>query len=127
MEAQKCRHRVPSRAVNAWGRSVGAWPDLVHIVAIPPRPERRGLGKILFVGWVLDVLCGHGWGWFGGGSERRPTRVVVRYREKEHPLFEEDSFDSAKQKCERVAQEFEAIERREWCQRYRVPDSFFTG
>lgn len=113
--------------MNAWGRSVGQWPNLVHIVALPPRPERRGLAKILFVGWLLDVLSGHGWEWLGAGSGGRPTRVVVRYRDQEHPLFEEASFDSAKQKCDRVAHEFETMERQEWCRRYRVPESFFSS
>ena len=115
------------KAVNASGRSVGEWPNLVQIVAIPPRPERTGLGKILFVGFLLDVLSGHGWEWLGAGSGNRPTQVVVRYREREHPLFKESSFDSARQKCDRVAQEFETMDRHEWCQRYRVPDTFFSG
>jgi hypothetical protein len=123
----RCHFRVPSNAMNAWGRSVGEYPDLVHIVAIPPRPERRGLGKILFVGWLLDVLSGGGWGWVGVGNGARPTRVVVRYRDREHPLFEEASLDSAKEKCDRVAHEFEAMERHEWCQRYSVPESFFSS
>jgi hypothetical protein len=112
--------------MTGWGTSAGEWPNLVQIVAIPPRPERRGLGKIVFVAWLVDVLCGDGWGWFGG-SGSRPTRVVVRYRGQEHQLFEEHSFDSAKQKCERVAQEYDAMERRDWCRRYRVPDSFFSS
>ena len=112
--------------MNAWGRSVGEWPNLVHIVAIPPRPERRGLGKILFVGWILNALSGEGWEWLGGGSAGRPTQVVVRHHDREHPLFKEDSFDSAKQKCDRVAEEFETMDRHEWCRRYSVPESFFS-
>src|SRR5882724_3194494 len=112
--------------MTAWGRSVGEWPNLVHIVAVPPRPERRGLGKVVFVGWLLDVLSGGGWQWLGAASGSRPTRVVVQYRGKEHPLFEETSFDLAKQKCERIAHEYEALARDEWCRRYKVPDSFFS-
>ena len=77
------------------------------------------------MGWVLDVLSGDGWGWLGGGGASRPTQVVVQYRGREHPLFKEDSFDSAKEKCERIAHEYDAMDRTEWCRRYRVPDEFF--
>src|SRR5947208_3587353 len=52
--------------------------DVIEIVAIPPRPERTGLAKVFFVGWVLDILAGGGW-WFVSGSGSRQTRVVVRY------------------------------------------------
>ena len=112
--------------MDTWGRSVGQWPDLVHIVAVPPEPERKGLAKIIFVGWLLEVFSGHGWEWLGAGSGGRPTQILVRYHEREHRLFEESSFDSAKQKCDRVANEFESMDRHDWCQRYRVPESFFS-
>ena len=113
--------------MTAWGTSAGDWPNLVQIVAIPPRPERRGLGKMLFVAWLLDLFSGEGWGWFGGASGSGPTRVVVRYGGKEHSLFKEDSFESAKQNCERIAREYDAMDPPEWCRRYRVPDSFFSS
>ncbi len=112
--------------MNSWGRTAGAWPNLVHIVAIPPRPERRGLAKLLFVGWLLDVLSGDGWETLGSGDTGRPTRVVVQYDGRERLLFEESAFDTAKQKCERIAREFDAMDRQEWCRRYRVPDDFFS-
>ncbi|MGH9039848.1 MAG: hypothetical protein ACRDZ3_06420 [Acidimicrobiia bacterium] len=111
--------------MTAWGSSAGAWPDLVQIVAIPPRPERRGLWKILSSWWLLDVLSGGGWEWLGAAGGSRPTRVVVRFRGREHPLFKEDSLDSAKEKCERIAREYDALGRSEWCQRYEVPAEFF--
>jgi len=105
--------------------AIGCDPsDLIEIVAIPPRPERTGLAKIFFVGWVLDILAGGGW-WFVSGSGSRQTRVVVRYHGREHLLFEESSFDLAKAKCERIAEEYEAMEPTAWCQRYRVPEEFF--
>jgi hypothetical protein len=112
--------------VDGYGRSVGTGADLVHIVAVPPRPQRRVLDKILFVGSLIDLLAGRDvWGWGvredGGGS----TEILVRYQEREHRLFKESSFDVAKQKCDRVAHEYEEMPRREWCERYRVPESFF--
>ena len=111
--------------MDGYGRSVGTWPDLVHIVAIPPRPQRRVLDKILFVGALFDLLAGRDvWGW--GGREDGPTEILVRYQEREHRLFKESSFDVAKQKCDRVAREYEEMPRREWCERYRVPENFFA-
>ena len=50
---------------------------------------------------------------------------MVRYRGEEHLLFEESSFELAKSKCERIAQEYEAMDPREWCERYSVPQEFF--
>jgi hypothetical protein len=99
---------------------------LIEIVAIPPRPERTGLAKILLVGWILDVLAGGGWEWIGRGRGSRPTRVVVRYQGREHRLFEENSSELAKTKCERIAEEYEAMDPSDWCRRYRVPEEFFS-
>lgn len=111
--------------MTSWGRSAGSWPDLIQIVAVAPRPERRVWGRLVFVGWLLDVLSGDGWERLGGGGGSRPTQVVVRYRGREHPLFKEHSFESAKEKCERIAGEYDAMDTADWCQRYRVPDHFF--
>ena len=108
------------------GHGVEGPADQLEIVAIPPRPERRGLAKLAFVAWTLDVLGGGGWEWLGSGSGGRQTRVVVRYRGKEHLLFKESSFKAAKAKCERVAQEYEVMNPGEWCRRYGVPEAFFT-
>jgi hypothetical protein len=102
----------------------------VEIRAIPPRPERRqGLVAVLTVAWWLDFLAGGPVHWFGGvGEERgsRQTRVVVRYHGREHLLFEEIRFELAESKCERVAQEYESMDLRAWCHRYRVPEQFFV-
>jgi hypothetical protein len=71
---------------------------------------------------------GGGWEWLGaGGGGGKETRVVVRYRGKEHLLFRESSLDLAKAKCERIAREYEAMDPHEWCQRYRVPVTFFSA
>jgi hypothetical protein len=100
---------------------------LVEIIAVPPRPERRGLGKIGFVAWILEVLSGGGWGWLGLAEGSRQSRILVRYQGEEHLLFEESSFELAKSKCERIAQEYEAMDPHEWCERYSVPQEFFGG
>lgn len=99
----------------------------VEILAIPPLPERDGLVKVLTIAWWLDLLAGGPLEWAGGVGERgsRQTRVVVRYHQREHLLFEETSFESAKSKCERVAQEYESMDLHAWCHRYRVPEQFF--
>lgn len=120
------QHQKP-RLDSAYVRWAGQ-SRRVEIRAIPPRPERHGLVKVLTVAWWLDLLAGGPLEWVGGVGERGSgqTRIVVRYNGRERLLFEETSFELAESKCERVAQEYESMDWHAWCQRYGVPEQFFV-
>jgi hypothetical protein len=90
----------------------------VEIVAVPPAILARK-------GWLFNVLELAG-GLLPGINLSEPTRVLVRYGDRERLLFREDSFEQAKEKVERVAAEYEALDPHEWCKRYRVPEDFFA-
>ncbi len=96
--------------------------SVVEILAVPPKPP-SGWWRLAFIAWLVDALSGGGI-WSGGGS--RSTRIFVRYRGRQRLLFKEASFETAKEKVERVAAEYEAMDTQEWCKRYRVPKEFFS-
>lgn len=76
--------------------------------------------------WLLDLLEFVLTLWPGGGGYEPSGKVVVRYRGRERLLFEEPTFERAKEKVERVAMEFETMSLAAWCARYRVPEDFFA-
>lgn len=89
----------------------------VEIVAIPPREA----GKFWLVQFFLALFDPS-----SPTSTESSAQVLVRYDARERLLFTESTLASARVKRDRVAAEYETMDFRDWCTRYKIPSEFFV-